>query len=385
MASTRAYRSDSSEDEGYLPEVREHRCLKDCLLLLDHCLETNSTIQGTRNLVSMNSTQICNLEDVHWLKARLTAHTETQTIVVVWEEPRTREQRQNHHRDVNITGGKIKGPLVGSRLWGWQSSSLNDIAERDYRHSTQVFHRSNEAWKYTCATNLTFERCLLPDAPAEKYRIRRPNEHRSTCHWGQRKLLLSEIEFLTLSLPANHDATVIYAGAAPGTHMGILCELFPDAKFILIDPAPFTCNPKTDPALRNVTLMTAMMTDELAVQFKQQYKTLLFISDVRAADHSRMEEEDNERQVMHTHTQLLTLTVLYLDCARHAGSAALAYADGATKQHLEVPAAVGIRSDLVSGRGHQTPNLGPTRYHRKPSDHSHRRPRLARALRQHKV
>lgn len=79
--------------------------------------------------------------------------------------------------------------------------------------------------------------------------------------------------------------------------MGILCELFPDVRFILIDPAPFTCNPLTDPALRNVTLMTAMMTDELAVQFRKEHETLLFISDVRAADHSRMEEEDNERQI----------------------------------------------------------------------------------------
>ena len=57
-------------------------------------------------------------------------------------------------------------------------------------------------------------------------------------HWGQRKLLFSEIEFLTLY---GHLAkTVVYAGAAPGTHINYLSkELFPEHKWVLVDPAPF--------------------------------------------------------------------------------------------------------------------------------------------------
>lgn len=58
-------------------------------------------------------------------------------------------------------------------------------------------------------------------------------------HWGQRKLLLSEIEFLTEH--ANEHTIVIYAGAAPGTHIQYLSrELFPKIKFVLVDPSPFS-------------------------------------------------------------------------------------------------------------------------------------------------
>ncbi len=39
-------------------------------------------------------------------------------------------------------------------------------------------------------------------------------------HWGQLKLLLSEIEFLTPYYECNY--LVVYAGAAPGVHVPIL-------------------------------------------------------------------------------------------------------------------------------------------------------------------
>ena len=61
-------------------------------------------------------------------------------------------------------------------------------------------------------------------------------------HWGQRKLLLSEIEFLArFSEPG---ITCVYAGAAPGTHIPYLTQLFPEvARFVLVDPSPFICKP----------------------------------------------------------------------------------------------------------------------------------------------
>jgi hypothetical protein len=51
------------------------------------------------------------------------------------------------------------------------------------------------------------------------------------CHNGQRKLLLTEIEFLSKS-----PKLVIYAGSAPNEHMPILLDMFPEHKFLLIDP-----------------------------------------------------------------------------------------------------------------------------------------------------
>jgi hypothetical protein len=55
-------------------------------------------------------------------------------------------------------------------------------------------------------------------------------------HIGQRKLLLNEIQFLT---KYNDHKICIYAGSAPGNKTHLLSELFPDIKFILIDPNEF--------------------------------------------------------------------------------------------------------------------------------------------------
>lgn len=56
-------------------------------------------------------------------------------------------------------------------------------------------------------------------------------------HNGQRKLFLSELEYL--SLCGKGMKYVIYAGAAPSWKIYYLSLLFPDKKFVLIDPNPF--------------------------------------------------------------------------------------------------------------------------------------------------
>ena len=49
-------------------------------------------------------------------------------------------------------------------------------------------------------------------------------------HWGQRKLLIAEVAFLmgvVAAEPETQQWTLVYAGAAPGTHLGWLMTLFP--------------------------------------------------------------------------------------------------------------------------------------------------------------
>ncbi len=56
-------------------------------------------------------------------------------------------------------------------------------------------------------------------------------------HWGQRKLLMSEVAFLTQHAQAGD--TVLYVGAAPGEHIILLaCTLFPHLTFHCVDPRP---------------------------------------------------------------------------------------------------------------------------------------------------
>ena len=55
-------------------------------------------------------------------------------------------------------------------------------------------------------------------------------------HQGQLKLLCCEIQFLTPFKGVTH--TVIYAGSSPGKHIPILIKLFPEMRYILVDPLP---------------------------------------------------------------------------------------------------------------------------------------------------
>lgn len=131
-------------------------------------------------------------------------------------------------------------------------------------------------------------RILQSDAPRKKY-FKRPAHSRSTLHWGQRKLLFSEIEFLTNY--GSPEYLVLYAGAAPGTHISFLSELFQDYRFVLVDPSPFNC--KESPRIQ---IINDYFTDEIASRYKDQ-KTL-FISDIRTADHKDMEFDENERFIL---------------------------------------------------------------------------------------
>lgn len=97
--------------------------------------------------------------------------------------------------------------------------------------------------------------CLTVLVPSVVLCSRRRGERKSTVHWGQRKLLLSEIEFLTLY--SEPGITVVYAGAAPGTHIGYLSRLFPEvSRFVLVDPSPFTCQPSDRIVVRNEYMTT---------------------------------------------------------------------------------------------------------------------------------
>lgn len=61
---------------------------------------------------------------------------------------------------------------------------------------------------------------------------------KGSTHNGQRKLLLNEIQFLTKCKDLDHKYC-IYAGSSPGNKTHYLSTLFPDIKFILVDPNKF--------------------------------------------------------------------------------------------------------------------------------------------------
>lgn len=83
-----------------------------------------------------------------------------------------------------------------------------------------------------CPTIMTFKEInkTLPYRPFK-------DAFSTTCHYGQLKLFLSEVQFLTnMCVNINEEAYVIYAGSAPGNKNLYLAELFPNMKFLFIDP-----------------------------------------------------------------------------------------------------------------------------------------------------
>ena len=103
-------------------------------------------------------------------------------------------------------------------------------------------------------------------------------------HSGQRKLLLSEIEFLTryLDMTISPTPLVIYAGAASGRHIPFLSMMFPQVTFHLWDPAEFEIE-KTD----RIQIYNELFTKEvISTEYSNPNfaKNIYFISDIRTAD-----------------------------------------------------------------------------------------------------
>lgn len=123
----------------------------------------------------------------------------------------------------------------------------------------------------------------------------RHNQFKTNIHWGQRKLLLSCIQFLakyhTLS------SRVIYAGAAPGTNVLILAFMFPNLTFDLYDPKDFD---KKLYGHSRINIYQQYFVDETAEQYKSA--GVLFWSDIRTGS---IHDEDFEDQVIENNNMQL--------------------------------------------------------------------------------
>lgn len=135
---------------------------------------------------------------------------------------------------------------------------------------------------------------LNPTDPELPYR-RRKDEEKTSIHWGQRKLLLTLVQFLTLFWKPSKTPKpiVVYAGAAPGTNIGIVSTLFPEVEFHLYDPSPFKVN-NTD----KIKTYQQYFTDDDAKQWAGR-NDVYFISDIRTADYTKAKNlDENEQQIM---------------------------------------------------------------------------------------
>ncbi|EKX32206.1 hypothetical protein GUITHDRAFT_47020, partial [Guillardia theta CCMP2712] len=130
--------------------------------------------------------------------------------------------------------------------------------------------------------------------PERPYQAREDIQKISVVHWGQRKLFVAEMSFLSAHYTPS-ITTVVYAGAAPGTHLVELMLKFQKLSWVLVDPEPFH-HKLRDFYSSSVTLIQDRFTDAFAAQFAGR-NDVLFISDIRTADHNRDNKEENERKI----------------------------------------------------------------------------------------
>ena len=132
-----------------------------------------------------------------------------------------------------------------------------------------------------------FSRTINDDSPRLKYTKPTPEiAYKPQVHWGQLKLMLSEVEFLTLVYKRYKEANdtrpiyIVYAGSAPGDHMPMLADMFPMMQFELYDPNEFKIK-EIIPNINTYTDKAGWFTDEVAELWKDDSKYVCFISDIR--------------------------------------------------------------------------------------------------------
>ena len=193
------------------------------------------------------------------------------------------DRRQNNSRQVDNNAVEINrynltatdGHVIDKNTLKSMDPEVIEILTK--RTSPKVCHHEKN-----CTLNDYPSRILEPDAKTISYE-RRKLRMKRTLHWGQLKLMLTEVEFLSLALQRykelndNRPIHMIYAGAAPGHHIVYLSKLFPMIYFDLYDPNDFAIS-ETDKIKINVQFFT----DVDASYWQQQSdKFVIFASDIR--------------------------------------------------------------------------------------------------------
>lgn len=115
-------------------------------------------------------------------------------------------------------------------------------------------------------------------------------------HIGQRKLLMSEIDFLT-DYGYGKECLVVYAGAASGSHIPVLLSMFPTMKFHLYDTSDFAAtifDKVSNRPRRGIRLFKKFLTVELARNYANHAKSVLYISDIRTRTASSNKPTDED-------------------------------------------------------------------------------------------
>ena len=119
---------------------------------------------------------------------------------------------------------------------------------------------------------------------------------KSVVHWGQLKMFLVILLFLTKIIDTlDEKVDIIYPGSAHGDNILILSELFPNVNWYLIDPGQF--NKNLFKHKKVIEIKNDFFTDDTAKYYYELFKNrknkLLFISDIRLTTTDENIKDDN--------------------------------------------------------------------------------------------
>lgn len=123
---------------------------------------------------------------------------------------------------------------------------------------------------------------LKPSDPQMEYR-RREKEIKQSVHWGQLKLALAVLSFITYYWDPDEvpEPILVYAGAAPGDNINLLIDLFPQFKeWHLFDPRHIVVKPVPGKVFVYSGEENGYFTDEYAQKFAGR-NDIYFVSDIR--------------------------------------------------------------------------------------------------------
>ena len=186
---------------------------------------------------------------------------------------------------------KPKSAAFKARGGGWRDDPKKDKKEDKQQPQQQQDQQITVAHKRLQKPDL-----FLGAVPSGFEYQSRKGQIKTACHWGQRKLLLSEVQFLLAAKKAKNAVTVLYAGSAPGIHIPWIAQKFKSLvkRWILVDPANYDSCCHEHPSLE---VRNKYFTDRYCWSIRRELvksKGLALLTEVAAGNFATA-EEDRER------------------------------------------------------------------------------------------
>jgi len=171
--------------------------------------------------------------------------------------------------------------------------NIKNIYTDEQKEYNEDYHQNKLLYYYSNDGKISLNKKIIDKKPPYKSNIlpRKFSDIKATAkytvskyipdtvlHWGQLKLLISEMDFFNRYLDPKKKYTVVYAGAARGDHTLLSLELYKNLFFVLVDPAKFN---KDLFKSKRVRIINDLFTNELAHKLKKEFDNIIYITDIR--------------------------------------------------------------------------------------------------------